>query len=299
MKLEKQAETTMKIQEEYANNNLLPVNVNKTKAMLVHDIVAPQYPKIKYKENKIEFVKRFKYLGVEITTKLGWGIYIEKRLKKARKIFNALRIIFTKIPIYLYKMRRKLCLAYGLPQIIWLFSCWFFYTEIQQRDIDHLYCSGLQLVYNLTQWDDLTVYIITRESSLSDYLFKYWTKFNAHLNKSPEANLYQQTFSAYLAAKTPQRAWYLSMGLRKNDKYVVRFSKRARHSKIDVSNFLIDHHQQYGRFRLDSASFLAPDSGRKFRGSIRPVPDGFRLKNPTPRKSSESKLNRSEPTGSQ
>ncbi|CAF4248360.1 unnamed protein product, partial [Rotaria socialis] len=74
--LERQAEIAMRILAKYADDNLLPVNINKTKALLVHDVVAPPYPKIKYKELPIEFVKRFKYLGVDITTKLGWGIYI-------------------------------------------------------------------------------------------------------------------------------------------------------------------------------------------------------------------------------
>jgi hypothetical protein len=49
IELEKQAEIAMKILEKYADDNLLPVNLNKTKALLVHDIVAPSYPTIKYK----------------------------------------------------------------------------------------------------------------------------------------------------------------------------------------------------------------------------------------------------------
>ncbi|CAF4523769.1 unnamed protein product, partial [Rotaria socialis] len=72
MELERQAEIAMKILEKFADDNLLPVNVQKTKALLVHDVVAPPYPKIKYKDVTIDFVKRFKYLDVEITTKLGW-----------------------------------------------------------------------------------------------------------------------------------------------------------------------------------------------------------------------------------
>ncbi|CAF3280248.1 unnamed protein product [Rotaria sp. Silwood2] len=78
IELERQAEIAMKMLEKYADDNLLPVNINKTKALLVHDVVAPSYPTVKYKGFKIDFVKRFKYLGVDITTKLGWGVYIEK-----------------------------------------------------------------------------------------------------------------------------------------------------------------------------------------------------------------------------
>ncbi|CAF0979132.1 unnamed protein product [Adineta steineri] len=66
--LKNQAKVAMKILEQYAEDNLLPVNIGKTKAMLVHSVVAPLYPKIEYKGNKIDFVKRFKYLGVEIST---------------------------------------------------------------------------------------------------------------------------------------------------------------------------------------------------------------------------------------
>jgi hypothetical protein len=127
MDLERQAEKAMKILSKYSEDNILPVNINKTKALLVHDIIAPLYPKIKYKDTVIEFVKRFKHLAVDITTKLGWGTYISNRLKKV----NALRILFKKIPISLIEIRRKLFFDYALPHLIWLFSCWFF---IQRRN---------------------------------------------------------------------------------------------------------------------------------------------------------------------
>ncbi|CAF5021766.1 unnamed protein product, partial [Rotaria magnacalcarata] len=46
IELEKQAEVAMRILEKYAEENLLPVNINKTKAILVHSVVAPLHPKI-------------------------------------------------------------------------------------------------------------------------------------------------------------------------------------------------------------------------------------------------------------
>ncbi|CAF4750800.1 unnamed protein product [Rotaria socialis] len=217
MELERQAVIAMKILEKFADDNLLPVNVQKTKALLVHDVVAPPYPKIKYKDVTIDFVKRFKYLGVEITTKLGWGIYISKRLKIIRKIYNALRILFYKIPLSFIHLRRKLFFAYALPHLIWLFPCWFFYTENQQKLIEHVYCTGLRITYNLQCWDDLTVYSLSREYTINDYLYKYWLKFNKHLENSAEAHQYQLTFVAYLASKAPQKSWYLSMGMPSGD----------------------------------------------------------------------------------
>lgn len=198
---------------------------------------------------KIDFVKRFKYLGVDITTKLGWGTYIQSRLKKIRKIYHVLRILFKKIPISLIKLRRKLFFAYALPHFIWLFSSWFFYTETQQRLIEHTYCSGLRITYNLNLWDDLTVYALSKEYSLNDYLYKYWIKFNKHLEISTEALQYQLTFNSYLAAKSPEKNWYLSMGMRKNSKFLNRLSLRAQHTKIDLFEFLWNHSQQYGYYK--------------------------------------------------
>jgi hypothetical protein len=254
VELERQAEMAMKVLEKYANDNLLPVNTNKTKALLVHDVVAPLYPKVKYKGMEIEFVKRFKYLGVDITTKLGWGIYIQSRLKKIRKIYHALRILFKKIPISLIKLRRKLFFAYALPHLIWLFSSWFFYTEIQQRLIEHIYCTGLRITYNFNLWDDLTVYTLSKEYSLNNYLYRYWIKFNKHLEISTEALQYQLTFNAYLAAKSPEKNWYLSMGMRKNSKFLNRLSLRAQNTKIDLLEFLGNHSQQYGYYKHASFS---------------------------------------------
>ena len=80
--LEKQAGIAMNILEKYADDILVPVNICKTKALVVHNVVAPSYPTIKYWGIKIDFVKRFKYLGVNITTKLWLGDIYTKLYKE-------------------------------------------------------------------------------------------------------------------------------------------------------------------------------------------------------------------------
>jgi hypothetical protein len=97
VELEKQAEVTMKVLEKYANDNLLPVNTNKTNPLLVHDVVVPSYPKVKYKVMKIDFVKRFKYLGVDITvTILSEEVVVRMELHFILLLHIINRIVFIK-----------------------------------------------------------------------------------------------------------------------------------------------------------------------------------------------------------
>ncbi|CAF4251192.1 unnamed protein product, partial [Rotaria sp. Silwood2] len=62
--LEQQADIAMKLLENFSKNLILPVNIKKTKMMLIHSIVSPSYPKVLFKNETIETVSSFKYLGV-------------------------------------------------------------------------------------------------------------------------------------------------------------------------------------------------------------------------------------------
>ncbi|CAF3974199.1 unnamed protein product [Rotaria sp. Silwood2] len=69
--IQNQAKIVLNLLEKYADDHILPVNIKKTKVMLVHSAVAVNKPEIYYKNIKIEYVKTFKLLGVEIGTKIG------------------------------------------------------------------------------------------------------------------------------------------------------------------------------------------------------------------------------------
>ncbi|CAM4791024.1 unnamed protein product [Rotaria magnacalcarata] len=196
--LEKQAEDILKSLEKFADDYILPVNISKTKAMVIHSAVATDKPKIEYKNVPIKYVKSFKYLGIEIGTKLGWGNFVNNRLKKVRNIYAGLKKMLKAIPKDEIKIRKRLFCAYALPHFIWLFATWFFYTEKQKATIEHVYGTGIRIIYNMWGWDDLTTLAITQEFSLRDYIYKYWVKFEKHLEQSLEAVLYQQTWTAFL-----------------------------------------------------------------------------------------------------
>jgi hypothetical protein len=70
MDVEKQAKIAMESLEKFSKDLLLPVNVKKNDA---NSAVSPSYPKVFFDHERVEIVSSFKYLGVEIRTKMGWG----------------------------------------------------------------------------------------------------------------------------------------------------------------------------------------------------------------------------------
>ena len=249
LEVEAKADIFLKKLEKFSDDMIFPVNVSKTKAMLIHNIVAPPYPQIRFKNIPIEFVKCYKYLGVNISVKLGWEKYVNERLKTIRNIYNALRIIYKTIKMNNIKIRRKIFLAYVLRHFIWIFCIWFFLSERQQEKIQHVYCSGLRLVYNLPQWDDLTTLILSREKSLNDYIFTYWRRLAYHLLSADEACAFQQTWSLYLNISAADNSTYNSLGFRKNNKFLDRLKKQAKHIMIDWIDFNSIHFMQFDYFK--------------------------------------------------
>ncbi|CAF3628897.1 unnamed protein product, partial [Rotaria sp. Silwood2] len=62
--------------------------------MLIHSIVSPSYPKVLFKNETIETVSSFKYLGVEIRTKMGWGSFTENQRQDIEHVYcTGLRLI--------------------------------------------------------------------------------------------------------------------------------------------------------------------------------------------------------------
>ena len=74
----------IKIMEEWATENKLTFNVDKTKAMLFTIRKNCKKPNLYMNRKKIEYVDTFKYLGVTIDNKLRWTNHIENQVKKAK-----------------------------------------------------------------------------------------------------------------------------------------------------------------------------------------------------------------------
>jgi hypothetical protein len=70
---------------------------------------------------------------------------------------------------------------------------WFYLTDKQKQNIEHVYITGLRIVYSLWGYEDFVTLALSREYSLRDYLYRYWLKFYKHLEEAPEALAYRQT----------------------------------------------------------------------------------------------------------
>ena len=44
-----------------------------------------------------------------------------------------------------------------------------------------------RLSYSLKGWDDIATMILSREKSLRDYIYSYWSRLSEHLEKAPDA----------------------------------------------------------------------------------------------------------------
>ncbi|CAF3344273.1 unnamed protein product [Rotaria socialis] len=61
--LEARAKVTLERLGKFSDDIILPININKTKALLVHNVVAPPKPMLEFRGQPIEIVKNYKYLG--------------------------------------------------------------------------------------------------------------------------------------------------------------------------------------------------------------------------------------------
>ena len=92
---------------------------------------------------------------------------------KIRKIYEGPKHTLRTIPLELITIRRRIFLAYAPTHFCWLLFASLYFTKLQQRAIEHVFCSGLSIVYALERWNDTTTLILSQEKSLHDYIFSY------------------------------------------------------------------------------------------------------------------------------
>ena len=92
---------------DWCNKNKLTINVSKTKHMVIGQMLTENFPHLQYNDQKIEVVKEYNYLGVELDNVLTLENQINKCVKQANKKMHMIgklrRSLSCKTTAMLYK----------------------------------------------------------------------------------------------------------------------------------------------------------------------------------------------------
>ena len=176
--------------EYYSILAVQPINYAKTQAMFsARAVCYPNpMPRLYCGEHQIEWTTSFKYLGYALTTKLGWGNIIRATQVKVRQrtaVINSTRYGGTSSS----QLRRVLFSTFVLPYFTWLFALYPLFTEVQQKNLNHLYFTLLKRISWCQCWNDITFAALFRERTLDDRCYAYWEKYMDKLTKHRDGYL--------------------------------------------------------------------------------------------------------------
>jgi hypothetical protein len=175
--------------EYYSTLTAQPINYAKTEGLWsARAIGSPKFD-ICTGDNKLQWVNKFKYLGYWITPKLGFGTFIDKSMLKIRQrigMINSFRLSGSTFS----SLRKALFQSFVLPLFTWMFPLFPLFTDKQQQDLNHFYCTCLKRVLFCHHWSDYFFSFIFNEISLEDRCRKYWDKYLSALSESTDDELF-------------------------------------------------------------------------------------------------------------
>ena len=174
--------------EFYATLTAQPINFSKTKALWSARAIGPPKVTIPVHANEITWEKQFKYLGYNLTPKLGFGMLINKCKLAVRQrvgMINRCRIGGSTSP----RLRKTLFLSFILPLFPWIFPLYPLFTRHQQQDLNHFYYSCLKRVLHCPHWRDNFFAFACNELSLEDRCARYWDRYWESLSDSTDGFL--------------------------------------------------------------------------------------------------------------
>ena len=158
--------------------NHLTANASKTKLMIISTKRYP-FPDVAVTLNNqpIELVSSAKFLGVILTDKLSWDLYVDHICKKARKTIGFIHRSFPSAPI---NTRRTLYLALVRPILDYAFTTWHplniklnYRIESTQRFACRVILQQWKLSHDdLLQESDLPTLVKRRDVATLCHLFK-------------------------------------------------------------------------------------------------------------------------------
>lgn len=87
-------------------------------------------------------------------------------------------------------------------------------------------------------------------------MYDYWQKFIKHLFKCSEGKEYRDTWEAYLICTTPDKTFYKSMRLRRNNFFMKRYAQWAQHINVDIFSFFSTHEYQKDFYKWSNVDVI-------------------------------------------
>ena len=165
-----------------------PINYRKTEAMWSSRAIRYPVLDINCGNQKIRWVKNYKYLGYWVSPRLGWNLMIRKTTLKIRERVNKIER-FRLNGFTAPELRKALFSTFVLPLFVSLFPIFPLFTRRQQEDLSHLYFTCLKRVSFHLEWSDSLYSFVLNEISLEDRVSKYWEKYLKALSQSVDGYL--------------------------------------------------------------------------------------------------------------
>lgn len=225
--------------ETWSNENLIEVNLQKTKVMKFRKGGRiPRHVSFSYRDEPVEIVNEYEYLGVTLQPRLTFSKHIEKKIVKCASATGSLRNLqrtSLSVAMKIFKMKVRPIIEYGLIEISP------FLTLRHLVDIDKIKTTFLKRALGLHKnvSNTLTLMIAGENSLIEDLKQKLdinddvWTKYL----ERRVINIESKIESDYLLGLAFQ-----SDRWRKSDQrdrhFITRFTAHGFHFKIcDLANF--------------------------------------------------------------
>ena len=193
--VERKLKTLFDQLEFYAVLSLQPINYEKTVVLWSSRAVGKPNFEVAMGERKVNWVSSFRYLGYNLTSKLGWGVMIDEYRKKIRKrvaIANACTLNGTSSRVF----RRIIFNSYVMPLFTWLFCIFPLFTNCQRDELAHFFYTCLKRTIRVRYWNDVLFSSLHDEKSLEHRCGTYWMKFKYHLGKSCDGSFLMENAGA-------------------------------------------------------------------------------------------------------
>ena len=168
---------------EYSAKWKQPINLSKTVIQIFHTQVRRPSVNVYMNKQKLEVVKKFKYLGFTWTDKMSLKPTVNDAIEKIQRTFAELKWMRGGKALSL-EVLRKCFFAYSFPYFSWIFPLFPFLPKTQKEVLRRKFRNGLRLIHRCPFASATTLLQITKEAPLDEYVKRFIRKRLKHIERT-------------------------------------------------------------------------------------------------------------------